>query len=382
MKLKNCRVCNSKYLELIFSLGKQPLANNLLTSIKGKDKTYPLELVQCQKCSLIQLNYVVAKEKLFDNYFYIPSISQTYLKHLDQMAKHLIQELELKKRNLVIDIGGSDGSFSKAFETYGMNVVNVEPAKNIASKVPKVNKYFNKQTAASVVKKFGKAKLATATNVFAHIHDLYEFIEGLDVLLDEDGVFFAQFPDVRNLIKENQFDTIYHEHLSYFTHEPLHYLFTNTPFEIFKIENSKIHGGSMRIYVKRRDSALKQFTKNVESIKRDLTTYLKKEKKQGKKIIAYGAAAKGMVLLYYCELDNKIIDYIADGTPYKQGKYTQGTHIPIKPESELLTDTPDIILILTWNFRDEIVTKVKKMFAKKKKKIVFVVPIPKVEIFS
>jgi hypothetical protein len=200
--------------------------------------------------------------------------------------------------------------------------------------------------------------------------------------LDDDGVFFAQFPDVRNLLRENQFDTIYHEHLSYFTHEPLHHLFLNTPFEIFDIESSSIHGGSMRIYVRRRDRILKQFVKNAKTIKRDLNKFLKPERKKGKKIIAFGAAAKGMVLLYYCGLDNTLIDYIADGTPYKQGKYSPGTLIPIKPESELLNDVPDIIIILAWNYKEEIINKVKTMFKGQKKKFTYVIPIPKVEILE
>ncbi len=382
MKLKKCRICKNTHLKLIFSLGKQPLANNLLSSTKDDDKKYPLELVQCQYCGLIQLSFVVSKEKMFDNYFYIPSLAKTYLEHFDQISTSLINNLNLKKDSLVVDIGGSDGSLLRFFEKKRMKVVNIEPAKNIKSSVFKVNKYFNKETARFVVKKFGKAKLATATNVFAHIHDLDEFIKSLDILLDDDGVFFAQFPDVRNLFKENQFDTIYHEHLSYFTHEPLNHLFINTPFEIFNIENSEIHGGSMCIYVKRRSNLLKPFIQNAKRIKQELNTFLKSEKKKGKKIVAFGAAAKGMVLLYYCGLDRGIIDYIADGTPYKQGKYSPGTHIPIKPESELLTDIPDIILILAWNYKEEIINKVRKMFEKTHKKITFVVPIPKVEVIN
>ena len=380
MKLKICRICKSKKLKLIFSLGKQPLANNLLSYAKEKAKNYPLELVQCQHCGFIQLNYVVPKEDLFDTYFYIPSLSKTYLDHFDSMSKSLITELNLKNDNLVIDIGGSDGSLMHAFEKKGMQVINIEPAKNITSKVLKINKYFNKNTAQKIVKQFGKAKLATATNVFAHIHDLDEFIASLNVLLDADGVFFAQFPDVRNLLKENQFDTIYHEHLSYFTYEPLHHLFMNSPFELYKIDSSVVHGGSMRIYVRRRENILKKFTDNVENIQRELNDYLIKEKAKGKKIAAFGAAAKGMVLLYSCGLDNKIIDYIADGTPYKQGKYSPGTKIPVVPESELVNNTPDILLILAWNYKDEIITKVNKMLSKMNKKITYVIPIPRVEI--
>lgn len=380
MKIKKCRVCGNKIFKPVFSLGKQPLANNLPALKNEKVAVYPLELVQCTHCLLYQLNYVVSKHVLFDNYFYIPSSSKTHLAHFETMAKSLNKKLKLKEDDLVIDIGGSDGSLSLAFEKEGMKVLNIEPAKNITSKVTKYNAYLNKKTATEVVKKFGHAKLVTATNVFAHIDNLTEFIQSLDVLLSNDGVFYAQFPDVRNLFKENQFDTIYHEHLSYFTYEPLHHLFSKTPFEVFNIESSQIHGGSMAIYVRRREHLSKTFATNVKTIKIDLTTYLKKQKAQKKRIVAFGAAAKGMVLLYYANLDASIIDYVADGTSYKQGKYTPGTNIPIKAESELLTSPPDIVLILAWNFKDEIIKKVKTMLKKTGKKIIFIVPIPKVTI--
>lgn len=381
MKIKQCRICKNQNLKLIFSLGKQPPANNLLKSKNEKSNKYPLELVQCDHCGLIQLSYVVDKRKLFDNYFYIPSLSKTYLSHFDKLSLSLIKDLQLHRGDLVVDIGGSDGSLLYPFEKRGMKVVNIEPAKNIASKVLKINAYFDKKTAQSVVERFGKAKLATATNVFAHIHNLHKFINSLDILLDHDGVFFAQFPDVRYLLKENQFDTIYHEHLSYFTYEPLHHLFMNSPFELFKIENSKIHGGSMRIYVRRREKILSQFVKNVTEIKKDLNQYLRHEKSKGKRIAAFGAAAKGMTLLYYCGLDNKLIDYIADGTSYKQGKYSPGTLIKVVPESELLKTFPEVILILAWNYKEEIMNKVRKMYGNDKK-VKFVIPIPKMEIIG
>jgi hypothetical protein len=382
MKLTKCRICGSKKFKKIFSLGKQPLANNLLLNPKEKVKTYPLEIIQCTHCGLIQLNYVVPKEDMFDNYFYIPSISKTYLAHFNELSKSMIRDLKLKKGDLVIDIGGSDGSLLTFFQKRKMKVINVDPAKNVTSKVFKINSYFDKVTAERIVREFGKVKLATATNVFAHIHNIHEFIDNLDILLADDGVFFAQFPDVKNLFKENQFDTIYHEHLSYFTHEPLYHLFNNKPFEIYRLENSSIHGGSMRLYVRRRKKLVETFTKNVEAIKEELTNYLKNEKAAGKKIIAFGAAAKGMTLLNYFGFDKKILDYIADGTPYKQGKFSPGTGIPVLPENELLKNPPDIILILAWNYKEEIINKVNRLYNKKKKKIIFVVPIPNIEIVT
>ncbi len=373
MLVRRCRICQSKKLEKIFSLGNQPIANNLLDK-PGKIRIYPLELLQCEHCTLIQLSYVVPKEKLYDNYLYIPSVSKTHLQHFDILATNLIEGLKLRKNSLVVDIGSSDGSLLKCFKKRGMRVVGVEPAKNIKSTVLTFRRYFNKKTATGIVSKYGKAKLITATNSFAHINNLIGYFKALDILLDKDGIFFAQFPDVRNLLKENQFDTIYHEHLSYFTYEPLHHLFANSPFELFRVDESEIHGGSMRIYVRRRPLLLEAFMKNVNKIKEDLRKYLLEEKKKGKKIVGFGAAAKGMVLLNYCGLDNKIIDYIADGTLYKQGKFTPGTNIPIVPEEQLLKEKPDIVLILAWNFKKEIMEKLKG------RGYTFVIPIPEVEV--
>lgn len=375
-KLRKCRICKNRKFKKIFSLGLQPIANKLLEKPVNV-KNYPLELYQCSHCSLIQLGYIVPKEILYDTYFYIPSISKTHLKHFNDLATLLIKELSLKINSLVVDIGSSNGSLLEYFQVKGMNVVGVEPAKNIKSDLPTIRKYFTKSTANQIVNSQGKAKLVIATNLFAHINDLDEFIESLDILLDKDGVFFAQFPDVRNLLKENQFDTIYHEHLSYFTYEPLYHLFANSPFELYKIDSSTIHGGSMRIYIKRRKPLIEDFISSVAKIKKDLYSTILHMKQQGKIIAGFGAAAKGVVLLNYCKLDNKLISYVADGTSYKQGKYIPGVNIPIVPENELIFKAPDVILILAWNFKEEIIEKLKQP---PYGKFTFIVPIPSVQI--
>jgi hypothetical protein len=373
MHITNCRICGNKQFKKLFSLGKQVPANNLLDK-PGKAKTYPLTLVQCLHCTLLQLDYVVPKEEMYDNYLYIPSVSKTHLQHFHDLAKGLYEHLSLKPDNFVVDIGGSDGSLLKIFEEQGLNVLNVEPAKNIESKVMKEEAYFTTRTAKRILKMFGRAKLVTATNSFAHIDDLHSYLKALDIILDDDGVFFAQFPDARNLLAENQFDTIYHEHLSYFTYEPLHHLFASSPFELYKIDNSTIHGGSMRIYVRRRKPLIKDFISSVASIRTELRGYLEKVKQDGTKVVGFGAAAKGMVLLQYCGLDSKYIDYIADGTPYKQSKFTPNG-IPIYSESMLDDRYPGtIILILAWNFKEEIMDKLKG------RGYTFVIPIPKVTI--
>ena len=375
--MRRCRICKSFRLKKVFSLGQQPLANKLLKQPEDKVKTYPLDLYSCQHCTLLQLGKVVSKEEMYEEYYYIPSISKTNIQHFKELAKKLTRILDLKSGSLIVDIGGNNGSLLKQFRR--MRLVNVEPAKNIKvdPQIPTIRDYFNKEVAEAIVRTKGKAKLVTATNSFAHVDNLHEYLEALDILLDEDGVFFAQFPDSRNLLKENQFDTIYHEHLSYFTYEPLHHLFANTPFELWQITSDNIHGGSMQIWVRRRPKLLEEFIKNADKIATDLFDYLFSQKLDNKKIIGFGAAAKGTVLLNYCGLDNRTIDYIVDGTPYKQGKFVPGVNIPIYPESKLLEEKPGtIVLILAWNFKDEIMEKLKGRGFK------FVIPIPKVEIIQ
>lgn len=383
--MKGCRICKSFILKKVFSLGKQPLANKLLSQSTKKQKGYPLDLYQCQHCTLLQLGRVIKKEEMYEEYFYIPSVSKTGLEHFEKLSERLIFELDLQKGSLVVDVGGNDGSLLTFFKKKGMKVLNVDPAKNIKVKVNTIRNYFTPEIAKHIVFKYGHAKLITATNVFAHINNLEEFLKGLDILLDEDGVFFAQFPDARNLLKENQFDTIYHEHLSYFTYEPLYHLFANTPFELWQITSDNIHGGSMQIRVRRKPKLLENFIKNVAIIKKELSEYLKNQKMRGRRIIGFGAAAKGTVLLNYCGLNNSIIDYIVDGTSYKQGKFIPGVNIPIISEEAFVKELqgrrlPIIILILAWNFRKEIITKVVKMYKQVGLKPIFVIPIPRVEI--
>lgn len=369
--LKKCRICKSRKLKKVFSLGKQPPANNFLKTRNEKEKLYPLDLYECQHCTLLQLGYVVPKEKLYDNYTYIPSASKTYLKHFQNLADKLIKNIPLEENSFVVDIGGSDGSFLQAFKDRRMEVLNVEPAQNIEVKesIPVIRKYFNKEVAKEVVKEYSKARLITATNSFAHIDNLHEYLEALDILLHKDGVFFAQFPDARNLLKENQFDTIYHEHLSYFSYESLHHLFANSPFELFNITSDNIHGGSMQIWVRRRPKLLENFISGSINIVAELKALVDDAHIEGKKVVGFGAAAKGTVLLNAADIH---LDYIVDATSYKQGKFVPGVRTPIYPEEHLLEDPPDIVVILAWNFKTEIMEKLKD------RGYTFIVPIPKV----
>jgi len=378
-KIRRCRICKSLRLKKVFSLGKQPLANSLLKNPYDKEKLYPLDLYQCRHCSLFQLGYIVPKEKMYEEYFYIPSVARTGIKHFEEISRKLKKSLNLKKGSLVVDIGGNDGSLLKCFKNKGMRVLNVDPAKNIkvARGIPTIRDYFTSKVARKIINRHSYARLVTATNSFAHIDDLKKYLKALDILLTQDGVFFAQFPDVRNLLRENQFDTIYHEHLSYFTYEPLHHLFANTPFELFKITSDNIHGGSMQIWIRRRPNLIEQFKENVFETSQALKEYIFTQRGKGKKIIGFGAAAKGTVLLNYCDMNAYWIDYVVDSTPYKQGKYIPGVKIPIYSENRLLKEPKGtIVLILAWNFKKEIINKLKN------RGFTFIVPIPKLKIIQ
>ena len=379
-------------------MGEQPPANGLQENQLDAlfAQKYPLDLLQCQKCSLLQLGYVVPRDKLYQNYPYVPSVSQTNLAHFDNIARLAVEKANLKgpqpinsehgqmetPADLVVDIGCNDGSLLSYFKAKQLRTVGIEPARNIAAlawakhQIPTFIDYFDPSVAQRVVDTHGPAKLVTATNVFAHVDKLDPFMEGLDRLVARDGVFFAQFPDARNLLRENQFDTIYHEHLSYFTYEPLYTLFNKSPFEIFDLTSDNIHGGSMQLWARRRDIPIQDFLKNVDTIKHQLRTHLLNEKEDGKKIAGFGAAAKGTVLLNACGLDSSIIDYVADGTPQKQGKFIPGVGIPIVPEEHLRENPPDSLLILAWNFKEEIMRKLSWSTFD------FVIPVPNVRIHT
>jgi hypothetical protein len=255
------------------------------------------------------------------------------------------------------------------------NLVKMANLKGIETK----EAYFTKEFAIQVKKEKGRAKIITATNVVAHINDLHDLCEGITELLDRNGVFICEFPYLIDLLDRNEFDTIYHEHLSYFSIAPLYKLFSEHGLVLFDVQKISVHGGSIRVYVKfpvitwdkrlpdffeaekirklNRLSTYEEFGRRVKVIRRDLNNMLRRLKKQGKSIVGYGASAKGNVLLNYCKIGTDILDYIVDSIPYKQGKYTPGTHIPIYPESRLLKDQPDYVLLLAWNFADEILKK-------------------------
>lgn len=387
--LSNCRICGSRNLHPFLSLGSMPIPNGFLSQnqLKRSEEHYPLGVFVCEDCWLVQLTHIIPAEIMFRNYLYIPSTSTTMLRHFKLLAKDVIKKYKLKKNDLVIDIGSNDGTLLGFFKEDEIPVLGIDPASNLAQVarlkgIDTVDDFFNAELASKIVKTKGKAKIITATNAIAHIHDLHSVCEGVKILLDKDGVFVTEYPYLLDLLDKNEFDTIYHEHLSYFAIRPLIKLFKQHDMRIIDIYHSPmIHGGSIRVFAVKKESKHRQnkvvnefiknellkkldkkttydeFSRRVKSIRRELIAFLKRLKKQNKTIIGYGASAKCNVLLNYCNITTDLLDYIVDSIPYKQGKYTPGTHIPIYPENRLNKEQPDYALLTAWNFADEILRK-------------------------
>lgn len=386
--LKKCRICHNKQLYPFLSLGTMPIPNGfvLKEDLKNEEPYYPLGVCVCKTCWLVQLTHVIPPEIMFKNYLYIPSTSTTMLQHFKTLANDAIQRFSLKPDDLVIDIGSNDGTLLGYFKEQEIKVLGIDPATNLAmvsrlKGIETIDDFFTKKLSEKIVKEKGHAKIITATNVVAHINDLDDLLEGVKTLLDKNGIFICEFPYLLDLLSKNEFDTIYHEHLSYFSILPLIQLIKNHEMVITDIKKNAIHGGSIIVYIVKKESKYKQekivkeflteeklrkldttgpykdFGRRVKVIRRDLVNYLKRLQKQGKRIVGYGASAKGNVLLNYCDIGPGLLDYIVDSISYKQGRFTPGTHIPIYPESRLEKDTPDFALLLAWNFADEILRK-------------------------
>ncbi len=387
-KATSCRICGSIRLYNFLSLDSMPIPNGFLTKeeLRKSEPRYPLGVNVCEDCWLVQLTHIIPPEIMFKNYLYIPSTSTTMLQHFKSFAHTTVVDYKLSPKDLVIDIGSNDGTLLGFFKEEEIKVLGIDPASNLAQLarlkgIDTIDDFFGPELAKKVVKSHGQAKVITATNVVAHMNDIHSLCEGVDKLLTKDGVFIMEFPYLIDLIDKNEFDTIYHEHLSYFSITPLVSLFKKHNMQIYDVKRLSIHGGSVRVFVKRNDPKLKRtaavkeildlenlkkinkrtayddFARRVKVIRRDLVKYLKELKAQGKIIVGYGASAKGNVLLNYCKISTDLLDYVVDSIPYKQGRFTPGTHIPIHTENRLDRDMPHYALLLAWNFADEILQK-------------------------
>ncbi|MDP3987521.1 MAG: class I SAM-dependent methyltransferase [Candidatus Levybacteria bacterium] len=408
-KIKNCRVCKSKNLSKVLTFGPTPLANAFLTKeqVDLGEYYFPLDVYFCKDCSFLQLGHVVSPVVLFSDYVYVSSTSPIFVSHFKEFADKIIKRFNLDKKSLVIDIGSNDGILLKPFKKLGTRVLGIEPAKKIAKVaqidgVDTISEFFSVELAGKIVEQKRKAKVVTATNVFAHIDDLDEVIKGIKILLDEDGVFIMEAPYLIDFIKKRYFDLVYHEHLSYWAVKPLISLFKRFGMTVFDVEKVPVHGGSIRVFVKKNSSFCKVEKSVAEFLSRekearlsDVKTYIEygndilenkvklielltKLKTKNKRIAGYGAPGKGTTLLNFFGIGTEILDYIVDDSPWKQGLFTPGKKIPVVPSKKLYEDKVDYLLILAWNFKDSIMNNHKNF---KKLGGSFIVPVPKPKIF-
>lgn len=402
--LTKCRLCESKNLKVVIDLGNSPPPNTLLkkSQLKSKESIFPLKVNYCVSCGQLQLSHVVSPEIMFRHYPYVSSTSKVMVDHFEQYAKSSVKNLKLQKGQLVVEMGSNDGILLKFFKDQKMKVLGVDPARNIAklatkSGIPTIPDYYTETLAKKLVKKYGYAKLIIGNNVFAHINDVADVARASSVLLEKDGVLIIEFPYVVDLIDNNVFDSIYHEHLSYLSVTPLEKFFNRFEMQIFNVVKSSVQGGSIRIHVKRKIgkykvlssvkkfmdlekkkrlkelATYKKYSKKIESTKKSLMSILLTLKKKDKTIIGYGAPGRSTTLLNYFGINTKILDCIVDDNPHKLGLFTPGTHIPIINSRDLAKLKPDYILILSWNFAKPIMSKLSDL---KKKGVKFIIPIP------
>jgi SAM-dependent methyltransferase len=399
-----CRMCKSDQLTQFLDLGFAPPSDQFRRKEQMHEPVlfYPLQVMLCMNCGLAQLSYVVSPEVLYRNdYPYESSVTKTGQIHWAEFAKTTVEYLHLNSDDLVVDIGSNVGVLLEAFRANGTKIIGVDPASNIALIAQKrgietLNEFFSIDVAKQILKEKGHATVITGTNVFAHVDDLDTFMQAIDILLNDRGVFIFEAPYFVNLVNNLEYDTIYHEHLSYLSVKPLIPFFKRFGMEVIDVQQRDIHGGSFRVWVSRAGKitvspvvdemikkenqlgihkleTLKTFSQAVQQNRQDLLWLLRRLKHEGKRIVGVSAPAKGMTLLNYSRIGPETLEFISEKSTLKIGRFTPGTHIPVVSDAEMIQEAPDYALLLAWNFAHEIMENLKD-FRKKGGK--FIIPIP------
>ncbi|MFI5323862.1 MAG: methyltransferase domain-containing protein [Thermodesulfobacteriota bacterium] len=408
-KSGKCRFCGNSLTQTFVDLGVSPLCESYRSrdQLNQMEPFYPLHVYVCSECYLVQLEEFVTPEDIFTEYAYFSSYSDTWLSHARKYVETVTKRFGLSAESFVVELASNDGYLLQYFVQKGIPVLGVEPAANVAevavSKgVPTLVKFFGVQTANELASSGRQADLIAANNVLAQVPDLNDFVGGMKILLKPGGVVTLEFPHLVRLIEENQFDTIYHEHFSYFSFRTAERIFAAHGLVLFDVEEIPTHGGSLRIYGRHSDDRSKaikdavlrlkdqetafgldhldrytSFDEKVRETKRKLLEFLIHTKREGKRISGYGAPGKGNTLLNYCGIRTDFLDFTVDRNPYKQGKFLPGTHIPIHPLEKIRQERPDYVMILPWNFKDEIVRQLHYIRGWSGK---FIVPIPEVTV--
>ena len=408
MKKTNCRMCKSSNIQKFLDLGFSALSDNFLTfeQLEESETFFPLTVHICLDCGLCQLGYVVPPELMFNkDYPYDSSTTKTGRDHFTKMGVDICNKFSLQQNSFVIDVGSNSGVLLDAFKSKEMRVLGIEPSSKLANAAIKkgidsIIEFFSEKLVKEILDGYGKSSIITGTNVFAHIDDLDDFMKTSDLLLVENGMIIIEAPYLLHLLENLEYDTIYHEHLSYLSVKPMVKFCKKFGFEVFDIEKQKIHGGTLRYYIGRKNTRqitqnvsnyleleeknkiyskekLLVFSKSVKHHKKTLLQLLYQLKKDGKRIVAISAPAKGNTLLNYCKIDSDILDYVTERNPLKIDKFTPGTHIPVFSDEKLLEDQPDYALILAWNFADEIIQN-NSQYKKNGGKFIIPIPDPKI----
>jgi SAM-dependent methyltransferase len=405
----SCRFCGSTLESSFVDLGMSPLCQTHIEAqqLNHMEPFYPLHAWVCGKCFLVQLEQYVAPPHIFSEYAYFSSYSDSWVEHARRYTQLMRERFAISTDSLVMEIASNDGYLLQHFVAAGVPVLGIEPAANVAQVARQRGirtdvSFHGRSNADKIVTNYGQADLVLGNNVLAHVPDLNDFVAGMKRLLKPHGVITMEFPHLQRLMEQNQFDTIYHEHFSYFSFLTVEQVFAAHGLTVFDVEEVSTHGGSLRIFARHVDDSSKpvlarardlharevglkfdrletyrNFGEQVKATKRKILSFLIELKNQGKTIVGYGAPGKGNTLLNYCGIRTDLLEYTVERSPYKQGKYTPGTHIPIVPPEKIRETRPDFIFILPWNLKDEISSQMSYV---REWGCQFIVPIPEPKI--
>jgi len=406
-----CRICGTELSHVFADLGATPLCESFLeeSQLNGMEPFYPLLTFVCENCFLVQLQEFVAPEEIFSDYAYFSSYSDSWLRHAERYVEMATARFGLNEKSQVIELASNDGYLLQYFVRAGIPALGIEPAANVAEAAEKAGvstevRFFGVEFAQELVERDMRPDLLLGNNVLAQVPDLRGFVRGMKIVLAPEGVITLEFPHLLKLMQENQFDTIYHEHFSYFSLLTIDSFFASEGLKVFDVEELPTHGGSLRVYARHEDCAAHSvtdavakvlgdekragldgldayaaFAEQVKETKRRLLEYLIQAKDAGKSIAGYGAPGKGNTLLNYCGIGPDLLDFTVDRNPYKHGRFTPGTRIPIHPVEKLKEAKPDIVVILPWNLVDEIAEQHAYISDWGGR---FIVPIPQVQVVS
>lgn len=407
-----CRFCGNELKHEFIDLVNSPLSNSYLTKeqLNEPEEFYPLKIYVCEKCFLVQIDEYKSSEEIFkEDYAYFSSYSRTNLIHAKEYVDMIANRLGLDKNSFVIEIASNDGYLLQYFKEKEIPCLGIEPASNTAKVarekgIETIEEFFYEELAIKLASEGKKADLIVGINVLAHNPKIKSFVKGLKIALKDKGIVTMEFPHLMQLVSQNQFDTIYHEHFSYFSFSVVRKIFEEQGLELFDVEEIPTHGGSLRIYAKHKEDKTKDilegvytllkkedeagmnnldyyknFQKKAEVVKYALLEFLVKQRINNKKVIAYGAAAKGNTLLNYCGIKKDLIKFVVDASPHKQGKFLPGSHIPIVAEEKIKEEKPDYVVVLPWNIQEEIMRQLNYIREWGGK---FVIPVPSLRIVN